>query len=279
MDKGTIRAQIETALKTCEEWNRRLPMAEEVEKWAKAACLAKVSRPQLVQGEQLTGRGLLEMAGALGMVAEARRLHEQLSDVGLHAATVRWLEWGHDFCPVAVIWEAEAEEARECAKTPSLTQAASATLRPTTSSAEDGLEAGVRQSTRAWKSTAKSKAATLPCAPSSSNDAKMAEQAGSAATVAEEVSGAVEDLDESADDLGDEGKVSEELRGASDAHGASSMSTVSSKRPAEDEEDEEAPASKRMRSDTVTPGGSKCGRKPLPDQEPQTVSRQKEREN
>jgi hypothetical protein len=46
MDEDTFCAQIEAALKTCEEWNGLLPMAEEVEKWAKSACLAKVSCPK-----------------------------------------------------------------------------------------------------------------------------------------------------------------------------------------------------------------------------------------
>jgi hypothetical protein len=48
-----MHVQIEAALKTCEEWNGRLPMAEEVEKWAKAASLAKVSRPKHIKYEQL----------------------------------------------------------------------------------------------------------------------------------------------------------------------------------------------------------------------------------
>jgi hypothetical protein len=46
MNEDSVRAQIEKALQTCETWKGRLPMAEEVEKWAKAACLAKVSRPE-----------------------------------------------------------------------------------------------------------------------------------------------------------------------------------------------------------------------------------------
>jgi hypothetical protein len=46
MNEDGMHAQIETALKTCEAWNGRLPIAEEVEKWAKAANLAKVSHPE-----------------------------------------------------------------------------------------------------------------------------------------------------------------------------------------------------------------------------------------
>jgi hypothetical protein len=76
------------------------------------------------------------------MTSEVRRLHEQLSDIGLRAGTVRWLEWGHEYCPAAVIREAEVEEAWERAKTPSSTQVVSAALRPAASSAEDGSEAG-----------------------------------------------------------------------------------------------------------------------------------------
>jgi hypothetical protein len=91
-------------------------------------------------------------------------------------------------------------------------------------------------------------------------------------TVVEEVSGVAGDPDEAGDDSGDEGEVDVELHGASDARGVSTTSTASSKRPVEDE-DEEAPASKRMRSEMITAGGSKRGRKPLPSQEPQVVSR------
>jgi hypothetical protein len=214
------------------------------------------------------------------MATEARRLHEQLGDVGLHAGTVCWLEWGCEYCPVAVICEAEAEESRERAQTPSSSQAVSAALGPVTRSAEDISmessedlsEAGMRRSTRMRKSTAKSKAAVLPHAPSSSDNAKTAEQAGSSATAAEEGSGALEDLDKAADNSGDEGEAGAELRGASGVCGASTTLMASSKWPVEDEDNEAAPPSKRTRSDTVMPG-SKRGWKPLPDQEPQMVRR------
>jgi hypothetical protein len=225
------------------------------------------------------------------MASEAWRLHEQLGNVGLHTGTARWLEWGHEYCPTAVIREAEAEvvaeETWQHAKTPSSTQAVSVALAPEAWStedasmepAEDAQEAGVWRSTRARNATIRGKAAVRSRAPSSSDDAKMAEQAGSAATAAEEVSGAVQDLDEVADDSGDEGGESAKLRGAADTRGASTTSTVLSKRLVEDEDNEEAPPSKFTRADMVTPGGSRCGQKPLPDQEPQTVSRQKQQVN
>jgi hypothetical protein len=139
----------------------------------------------------------------------------------------------------------------------------------------DVQEAGMRRSTRARKAMARGKAAVRSHAPSSSDGAKTAEQAGSAVTAVEEVGGAAEDLDDSADDSGDEGGESAKLHWAADAHGASTTSTASSKRPVEDE-DAETPASKHTRSDTVTPGESKRGRKPYPEQEPQMASRMRE---
>jgi hypothetical protein len=154
------------------------------------------------------------------MATEAQRLHKQLGDVGLHAGTARWLEWGREYCPVAVIHEAEAEESRECAQTLSSSQAVSAALGLVARSAEDVSmessedlsEVGVRRLTRMRKATAKIKTAVLPRAPSSSDDAKTAEQAGSSATAAEEGSGALEDLDEAADDSGDEGEAQKQKR-------------------------------------------------------------------
>jgi hypothetical protein len=185
-----------------------------------------------------------------------------------------WVSWGREFCPAAVIREAEAEaeETWQHTKTPSSTQAVSAVLAPdawltedaSMEPVEDTQEAGMRRSTRARKATARGKAAVQSLAPSSSDDAKTAEQAGSAATVAE-------DLDKVADNSGDEGGESAKLHGAADARGASTTSTASLKRPVEDE-DVETPASKRTRSDMVMPGESKRGRKPYPEQEPQTVS-------
>jgi hypothetical protein len=192
------------------------------------------------------------------MASEARRLHEQLSDVGLRAANLRWLSWGREYCSAAVIREAEAraeaEEIWQRAITPSSSQVVSAARAPVAGStaggamvpAEDASEAGTRRSTRARKATAKSQAA--------------------------EVSGATHILAEAEEDEGDEDEASAGMGAASDARGASTTSTVSSKRPAEDE-DEDTPAAKRTRSDTVTPGETKRGRKPLPDQEPQVVSR------
>jgi hypothetical protein len=53
MNKESVHAQIEMALKTCEAWNGWLPMVEGVEKWAKAASLAKVSLPEHAKIEQL----------------------------------------------------------------------------------------------------------------------------------------------------------------------------------------------------------------------------------
>jgi hypothetical protein len=122
------------------------------------------------------------------MASEVCRLHEQLSDVGLCTATMCWVSWGREFCPAVVIREVEETWQHTKTKTHSSMQAVSAALAPDTWSTEDASmepmedaqEAGVRHSTQVREATARGKAAVHSCAPSSSDDAKMAEQAESA---------------------------------------------------------------------------------------------------